>query len=476
MFRLFFKNKRENAKIKSGLVNEADTETNNLRQNGSGRKTIVLADSGDALPVSLSDVFGCSQNMWSEIDRSRSDAFAEKAVLLQRRGMIVSLWGPSKIGKTTLVRQVFKKRNVIEVHGRHARTLEQFFDAVRVALNAPERTVTTSRGSAGRAETVRFEGGGGAEAFGIKAEITSGYISENVSRTSNTISHEYGRHSPPQLIRQLIDLDAVVVVDDAHAISFEVQAEILRDLRGYLSNSGTICLVSVPECLTRVLADDSELSALACVIEAPSWSSRDLAEICYKGFKTLGVSVPEATVRKLVRHCNFNPLLLQILLLNLCKEYQILETQHPPCELNPTAQDMKAIVRSTAAERPRPAYVEMATQADETWKLSSGRQVSIYTLILLGIRHIGFQQEIGVERLTERISDLIGRKGAKPNRSVVTRALNRLSNELERRLQHNTPLAYDAMTHRVYFLDPFLLMHLQWVFAPAFGEAEPSVL
>lgn len=427
-------------------------------------------------PIGLAQVFGCGRHIWSEIDRTNLSAFSKSASLFQRRGMIVSLWGPSKIGKTTLARQVYSSRKLVEVHGQHAKTIEQFFETLRVALHAPEKTIMTSSGAQEYADQVHAKGTVSVDGFGMKAGIGGGGNKRCARTVSTTMRHEYGLRTPLELIQKLVDLDAVLMIDDAHAIPPDVQADILRHMRDFLSNSGTVCLVSVPDCLTRVLATDHELAALTCMIEAPPWSSKELARICRKGFYALGLQVPDPAIRTLVRSCNYNPLLLQILCLNLCRQYEIVEVQHPHRLLAPSTTQLRKVVRSTAEERPRPAYVEIATSADESWKLKSGRPASIYALILLGVRHIGFQQEIGAGRLTERIAELVGQAGPKPTLSVVTRALNRFSNELTRRLEHNSPLVFDTMTRRVYFLDPFLLMHLQWVFAPALGESEPPIL
>jgi hypothetical protein len=43
-----------------------------------------------------------------------------------------------------------------------------------------------------------------------------------------------------------------------------------------------------------------------------------------------------------------------------------------------------------------------------------------------------------------------------PNKSVITNALVRLSNDMKEKLEDSAPIEYDPDTHRVYFLDPSL--------------------
>jgi hypothetical protein len=94
---------------------------------------------------------------------------------------------------------------------------------------------------------------------------------------------------------------------------------------------------------------------------------------------------------------------------------------------------------------------------------------------LLGMRHIGFKQEIGLDKLVEHIARIIGPKGKAPDRGTVKRALVQLSGDMVKTLGDNAPMEYDPKTERAYFLDPFFMTYIQWVLAPEVGEAEPDI-
>ncbi|MFM9847898.1 MAG: hypothetical protein ACKVP3_12150 [Hyphomicrobiaceae bacterium] len=80
--------------------------------------------------------------------------------------------------------------------------------------------------------------------------------------------------------------------------------------------------------------------------------------------------------------------------------------------------------------------------------------MTIYTLCLLGMRHIGFKQEIGLDRLVERIARIVGPKGKSPDGGTIKRALHSSPPKWPRRWATMRQWRCDPKTERVYFLDP----------------------
>ena len=87
-------------------------------------------------------------------------------------GLIVSLSGPSKSGKTVLVKRIIPTEDLITVSGASLKTAEQLWDRVLSWMDAPSETTTKSSvstgleggGKAGGKIKLPFFGEGGAEA------------------------------------------------------------------------------------------------------------------------------------------------------------------------------------------------------------------------------------------------------------------------------------------------------------------------
>jgi hypothetical protein len=232
----------------------------------------------------------------------------------------------------------------------------------------------------------------------------------------------------------------------------------------------------VPERAEQILAHDHEMSALCTVVEAPSWELDDIAAIGRKGFLSLNVALDEAQIRKLAAISHHNPMLMQEACYQLCCHFKVQHRQAGTFQVKVTPPALRSIFRATAKQQSRPQYRHLAEgKAPKTWKTKSGVDVTIYTLCLLGMRHIGFKQEIGLDKLVERIARIVGPRGKVPDRGTVKRGLQQLSGEMAKALGDNAPMKYDAKTERVYFLDPFFMTYIQWVLAPEVGEPEPEI-
>ncbi len=465
----------------SRLIKLKDESTDHCSLNETNRVAVRSTASGatfsDRKRVELNDIFVAGGRPGeTEVDRTTGAAFQSLAPLVRRKGRVLSLFGPSKSGKTVLCRQIFRDRFAVEIHSRRAQSVDDFWQSLREALQAPDRTIMCDNRQRESKTDRSGKASVDAGAFGVSANISAHVSVTRKVSDRQAVLWEYGHLSSGQLTGVLAGNEAVLVVDDAHWIPASVQVDILRDLRPFLSASGTVVWLSVPEQAERLLASDHEMSTLCSSIEAPAWTRDELCDIARRGFAALGVTVEPGVIKKLARFCHLNPLLMQTVAFNFCLHHKILASQSPVVSINPTRNDLYEIFRRTARQQARPAYENLVkNKGDKTWRLASGRAVSIYTLCVLGMRHIGFSQEIGVDRLREHIHALTGPNQDTPDSGVVKRALIRLSSDFAAALQHNSPLEYDSSTARVYFLDPFFLIYLQWDLAVELGEAEPEI-
>lgn len=376
-------------------------------------------------PLEAADVFiAGGRPSLTMIDRSQTATFAAIAAQVRRRGRVISLYGESKSGKTILCLQIFRDKSPIEIHAREAKSLDAFWAELRNKLRLPVRHKVTEDDEQKRENELSLEGSLEAKAFGIKGKVSPAYSATRHAAHGISHTQEFGTISNSQIIDILVHHEAVIVIDDFHWIAEDVQAEILRDLRPFLLRNGTLVVISVPERAEQILARDHEMSALCTVVEAPPWDLDDIAAIGRKGFASLNVELNDVHIRKLAAISHHNPMLMQEACYQLCCHFKVQQRQPAPFETKVTPLELLAIFRATAKQQSRPQYRQLAEgKAPTSWRIKSGADVTIYTLCLLGMRHIGFKQEIGLDKLVERIGRIVGPKGKSPDRGTVKRAL-----------------------------------------------------
>src|SRR3954451_5972727 len=86
--------------------------------------------------------------------RQDKDLESQLKLAVKTPGLIVSLSGPSKSGKTVLMKRVIPSDDLITVSGASIKTPDQLWDRVLTWMDAPIETSTKS------ATTATLEGGG----------------------------------------------------------------------------------------------------------------------------------------------------------------------------------------------------------------------------------------------------------------------------------------------------------------------------
>jgi hypothetical protein len=455
------------------LITHASTTTTAL----TGTSLPVTSSSSSGTRLGINDVWriGSAPSAHNEVDRTASAAMKNIAALILRAGRITSIYQGSKTGKTCLVRRLVRGSPVIDLHAVNCKTKDQFWAAVAEAVAAPRHTKVNVEATRETAAETEVGGHVKAGMLGIKAKLGGELSTTSGSSETTSIERDFGPITPRQLTSYLTAKNAVVLLDDAHQVDLTVQVEILKDLRPFLNNGGRVIWCSVPERACRALTDanDLELAALTTVIRAPEWTHSELVEIGRRGFQAMGLDVPEPIISKIAHGAHLNPFLMQSLCWHLCHASGVLEQQVPPRPLVPTTKELRSVFKQTAKETSFPTYQEIATAGDRTWRLQTGQPVSVRTLLLLATKHINFNQEIGIEKLVDRVAGLLGPSAKAPDKGVLKRALQTLSNDLAERYGHNAPFEYDPVTQRAHFLVPFFHLYVAWELAPQFGEPEP---
>ena len=233
--------------------------------------------------------------------------------------MIISLSGPSKSGKTVLVRRLVRE-NLIHVYGATIKTGDDLWSKVLDWMDAPEQVVE-KQSSTKSVEGSASAGGG----IGIplvaqgkgEAGIKAGH--EGTAGTERT----FRRGGLGQVIREIGGSEFAVFVDDFHYIPKYAQKDIGKEIKEAAEAGVRIITASVPHRSDDVVRSNTELRGRVTNIDMTYWKEAELAEIAYLGFRGLNADIAPNVVSRLTREAFGSPQLMQAICLNLCFELGI---------------------------------------------------------------------------------------------------------------------------------------------------------
>ncbi len=237
--------------------------------------------------------------------------------------LIVSISGPSKSGKTVLVKKVVEQDHLIPVSGASIRTADDLWRKVLAWMEAPsERTETTQRSFGGSANL----SGGGEVGLPLVAKGKAEISVDMTGQSGTGVSQKIAADMLQPVVDEIAESSFVVFVDDFHYIPRDVQQEIGRQIKEAAEFGVRLCTASVPHRADDVVRSNTELRGRVRAIDITYWSEAELAQIAAAGFDALNMDVAPSITTKLSAEAFGSPQLMQTICLNLCFETKKLET------------------------------------------------------------------------------------------------------------------------------------------------------
>lgn len=234
--------------------------------------------------------------------------------------MIVSISGPSKSGKTTLVTKVVAAENLIHIYGASIKRPEDIWVHVISWMGGPIEITETvsSKVSADIGATV-----GGKVGIPLVVEGRTD-VKGTVSTGSQTATaSKFYTATLDDVVREIGGSDFVVFVDDFHYIERGVREEIGNQIKAAAELGVRVCTASVPHRSDDVVRSNPELRGRVTAIDITYWSVEELTKIGLQGFKQLNAEIDPALITTLAREAFGSPQLMQTICLNFCFEHRL---------------------------------------------------------------------------------------------------------------------------------------------------------
>jgi hypothetical protein len=377
---------------------------------------------------------------------------------LDERHKILSLSGPTKSGKTVLLKRVV--RNPIWLSGGSIASAADFWTGVVDRLGAYTGETAETEKTEGT-ETSTGLGGG----IDLKVIHGEGDRRETQSAVGSR-RHALTRERPAMRVG-MAELRAAltpVVIDDFHYITPDVQMTIVRNLKELVFEGLPVILASVPHRAFDAVRVEKEMTGRVEQLPIEFWSDDELKGIANQGFEALDLVPEGGIVARLARESFQSPHLMQDFCLQLCKVHGYRTRAAEPTELGPPP-DWDEFFRARATVASKAAFDLLATgprQRSDRIKrvLTNGRETDIYGTVLAAIAATGPLTQLTYTDLRGSLRDVLASEP--PQRHEVTRVLEEMSKIAREKIEGEPVVDYDEELSTLYISDPFFAYFLRW--------------
>lgn len=375
---------------------------------------------------------------------------------LDDRGTILSVSGPTKTGKTTLLRNVAPAPRAVWLSGGSLSSVSDLWNQVADHLEIPHETTSGWTSEIGTEKSLE----GGLSGKGISA--TRSTSKTDTQTASGQSTFQRGRiNAAREAVR---NKRPVIVIDDFHYLNQPVQLEIVRSLKDLVFDGLGAIFASVPHRAYDAVRVEKEMTGRVTHLGINTWSDPELVQIAIHGFEALGVLDRGGLAGRLAAESFGSPHLMQSFCKRLCRENGVNEYM-PDGRVLQSPDDWNSFFQSTAQDTSKSTFDLLASgprqRTDRIQRdLKDGRRLDIYGAILAAIAHTGPKLSIEYETLRSALRDILASE--LPQRHEITRVLDQMTAIAKEKIEGEPVVDYDEQLSTLHISDPFFAFYLRW--------------
>ncbi|MBE9924837.1 hypothetical protein G8C93_02885 [Cellulosimicrobium cellulans] len=378
--------------------------------------------------VKTEDVFTPGKNTTlTYVERQHEQAVRDLRRHIRRGGVLVSVIGPTKMGKTVLVQR--EAPHAFVVHGNAIENVDDFWERFAAFLEIPLASTRTT--VVGDKSKWGFFGKLGLFGVGETGANVGG--EHTVDKGTSTTSTMNADQAALQAVKTIRDGGGkiTIVVDDFHFIPEPVRKGLVQALKPIAFAGATIILITLPHRRTETSDLVTDMSGRTATVEINPWNTDDLATIATLGFEKLNLVDGREIADRLAEASYGSPQIMQQLCLELCETVNdILEAQGSPTLLVEPADwaEFHREVRDDAAVKWVHRFIAgplMRGKKRNLHELTDGRVFDGYQVILAALKELGPPLDLTVPVLTAQIDKML--KDTKANALAVGKKLSQMS-------------------------------------------------
>lgn len=394
---------------------------------------------------------------------SRENAKTEQKLkdYIDAKNMVVSICGPSKTGKTVLLRNSVNKENLIPINGASIRSIDDFYSCLFSFIDMPEeKTVTdssqtTTSGTAGLGFNVGF---GGLAALNAKS---SGSVTD---QKQQTISQKTASNPITIIISILANTKYIIFIDDFHYIEKNIQSDVAKVIKSLAENGVKICTASVPHRNDDVVRANAELRGRLATIDIPEWNADELKAIATKGFVALNAEIDPLVINNLVEESFQSPQLMQALCMNLCRIVNLRKSLDKMQKVSTNSEALLEAKKDTSDFANFSSLVDALHSGPKIhgmerkqFDLTDGTQGDVYRAILLAMKSDPPSRHFSYDQIIQRVKDVCIKDT--PTGSSISGSLSHISDIAKDMAGGGKVLEWDD--NILTIIDPYFSFYLR---------------
>ncbi|HEY4294796.1 AAA family ATPase [Luteibacter sp.] len=381
---------------------------------------------------------------------------------LEQGGMLISISGPSKSGKTVFIRSVLGAECVVFVTGAGVTSPDQLWERVFHAIGTP--VTSTSSTSSQASSKVGATGQVSGSVLVAKGQI--GVNVEKASSDTESVSNTEASSHLGLLVREMAGTGMVLFIDDFHYVPRELQEELARQIKDAIASGVQIICASVPYRSEDVLRANPDLRGRVVGIDFDYWDEPTLRKIGALGFAALKVEADPVLIAKFASEAAGSPQLMQALCLNACLETGFREVQKNLASLPFEEGVARTVCGRTAHSADYSGTLERLHEGPKTrgternqYRLTDRSVGDVYTILLQALAQDPPTLHFQYADLLARIK-VVCESDTPPGSSVTTSCqhIALLANDGQAR----DIVGWDATQDVFDIRDPYLLFFMRW--------------
>jgi hypothetical protein len=361
--------------------------------------------------LQTSDVFTPGKNTtYTYVERKHdNDAAAKLRTYIRSGGHLVSMVGPTKMGKTVLAQR--EAPQAFTIQGHAIREVDDFWVRLASWLDIPTENshtkVTGDKSKWGFRSRLGFFGAAevGADAGGEHSKQTG-------TTSSTSINADQAALDAVKTIRAG-DGKITIIIDDFHFIPRVVRKALVQALKPLAYEGATIILITLPHRRAETTDLVSDMGGRTKTVEVKPWEPADLAAIAALGLPHLHLEDPLLLGPKLAAASYGSPQIMQQLCLELVETVNgFLEERDEPTPLNEPS-DWPSFYRELSDEHAI-KWVQrfiggppVRGQKRRKHLLTDGREFDGYQVIIAALKELGPPLGLTTPELSTQIDRML---------------------------------------------------------------------
>jgi hypothetical protein len=415
------------------------------------------AKGGDMVEqLSVFDIFKTQgQPTITYIEREQGKYEKELTDVLEIKGRLCLITGPSKTGKTTLYSKVLGQKNTLpikiscddklSINEIWKKALEKVdFSRVRDAIVEDSSAIGAQGKISGKLGISWLAGIFGEVGTSIEKTKTASDVREMVLSSP----------SPDHLIPILKRLKYILVIEDFHYLQQRVQTSLFQQLKNFIDNEVSIIIVSTTHHAADLAFSNKDLMGRYLHLDISAWSIDDLKRIIGAGFGFLNITCSDGILSLVAEESVGLPIIVQSTCLRLCLNKDLKYR----CDAQVFLSNDDAFTALHEVANLNYGTYNIVYDALITGPRKKARRYNTYEMLLAAFSTDPLAFSLSYSDIIERVSSLF--PGNIPPVASIISTLNALK-KFQQRLGIEI-LEWVNNHKKLYVVEPTFLFYIRW--------------